>query len=56
MSVEPTQLVREVPEHAAEPLPYDQIADTLKNALDPDEVQEAREHWHREVAASGGCR
>jgi predicted Zn-ribbon and HTH transcriptional regulator len=51
VSIEPTQAVREVLEQADEPLSYDQIAATLRNALAPDEVQEALEHWHREIAA-----
>jgi predicted Zn-ribbon and HTH transcriptional regulator len=51
MSIEPTRAVREVLERSDEPLSTDQIAETLENSLRPDEVQEALEHWHREIAA-----
>jgi predicted Zn-ribbon and HTH transcriptional regulator len=51
VSSESTQAVREVLEQADEPLSYDQIAATLQSTFAPDEVQEALEHWHREIAA-----
>jgi predicted Zn-ribbon and HTH transcriptional regulator len=51
MGIEPRQAVREVLEATDEPLSTDQIAETLQSSLRPDEVQEALEHWHREIAA-----
>jgi predicted Zn-ribbon and HTH transcriptional regulator len=51
MGIEPRQAVREVLEGTDEPLSTDQIAETLQSSLQPDEVQEALEHWHREIAA-----
>jgi hypothetical protein len=51
VSIEPTQAVREVLEQEDEPLTTDQVVAILQNALDPNEVQEALEYWHREVGA-----
>jgi hypothetical protein len=51
VSSESAQAVREVLEQADEPLSYEQITATLRNTIAPDEVQEALEHWHREIAA-----
>jgi hypothetical protein len=51
VSIEPTQAVREVLERTEEPLSTDQIAETLQDSLGSDEVQEALEHLHREIAA-----
>jgi hypothetical protein len=51
MSVEPTQAVREVLEQSDEPLTTDQVAAILQHTLNPDEVQEALEYWHREIGA-----
>jgi predicted Zn-ribbon and HTH transcriptional regulator len=51
VSIEPTQAVREVLEQSDEPLTTDQVATILQNALNPDEVQEALEYWHREIGA-----
>jgi hypothetical protein len=51
VSVDASQAVRELLEKADEPLSTEQIIAALRNAVEPDEVQEALEHWHREIAA-----
>jgi predicted Zn-ribbon and HTH transcriptional regulator len=51
VSAEATQAVREVLEGADEPLSTDRIIAAVRNTAEPDEVQEALEHWHREIAA-----
>jgi hypothetical protein len=52
VSAEATQAVREVLERADEALSTDQIVAAVRDAAEPDEVQEALEHWHREIAAT----